>query len=239
MTEAIAKTGEIVKAPAETTSIIQVIERAALNPDVNIDKMGRLLEMQERIYAREAVILYSENFAAMQTKLPEIPKLGKGHGTITYALWEDVNDLIKPVLSEYGFGLSFKVSNAEDGITVTAVLRHRGGHLEETSFTFKADTTGSKNAIQAVGSSMSYGKRYTAAALLNLTYRGEDDDGAGAFAVNPVSEEQAITIREMVESVGANEAKFLAVMKAESIGAIPTAKYDTAIKKLQAFGARK
>ena len=38
------------------------------------------------------------------------------------------------------------------------------------------DLTGSKNAVQAAGSSVSYGKRYTVSALLNLTSRGEDDD---------------------------------------------------------------
>ena len=39
------------------------------------------------------------------------------------------------------------------------------------------DTTGSKNAVQAVGSSTAYGKRYVMEALLNLTSRGQDDDG--------------------------------------------------------------
>jgi len=34
-------------AHADSTAIIQVIERAALNPDVDIDKMERLLQMQE------------------------------------------------------------------------------------------------------------------------------------------------------------------------------------------------
>ena len=205
MTEAktspVETTGEIVpqETPAESVSIIQLIARAASDPRVNIDKMEWLLEMQERILDRQASILFSEDFAAMQTKLPEIPKHGKGHGTITYALWEDVNDLIKPVLSEHGFGLSFKVSDAEAGITVTAVLRHRGGHLEETSYTFQADATGSKNAIQAIGSSMSYGKRYTAAALLNLTTRDglEDDDDGDKAIKRPSSAHMKRCLKEL------------------------------------------
>ena len=40
-----------------------------------------------------------------------------------------------------------------------------------------ADTSGSKNVVQAIGSSVSYGKRYTMQALLNITSGGEDDDG--------------------------------------------------------------
>ncbi|HET9820175.1 MAG TPA: ERF family protein, partial [Rhodanobacteraceae bacterium] len=54
------------------------------------------------------------------------------------------------------------------------------GHREETSITLPADTSGSKNAVQAVASSTSYGKRYTAGALLNLTSHGEDDDAFSA-----------------------------------------------------------
>jgi hypothetical protein len=43
--------------------------------------------------------------------------------------------------------------------------------------TLPLDTSGSKNNVQAVGSSTSYGKRYTATLLLNIRTKGEDDDG--------------------------------------------------------------
>ena len=167
----------------ETTTIIQVIERAALNPNVDIDKMERLLMMQERIMERNARMAYTTALATMQPLLPVIGERGgienkAGDVQSTYALWEDINDAIRPFLSEYGFALSFRTGQAEDGrIRVTGVLSHREGHQEETTITLPHDSSGSKNAVQAVGSSTSYGKRYTAMALLNLTSRGEDDDG--------------------------------------------------------------
>jgi hypothetical protein len=164
-------------AMSESAAIIQVIERAAMNPNVDIDKMERLLEMQERIMARNARAAYAAAFSRMQPDLPEIPEHGKGHNNVSYALWEDVNDLIKPVLAKHGFGISFQ--NGRDGpnISVTAILTHCEGHSEQTTMILPVDTSGSKNAVQAVGSSTSYGKRYTASALLNLTSRHEDDDG--------------------------------------------------------------
>lgn len=164
-------------AVSESAAIIQVIERAAMNPNVDIDKMERLLQMQERIMERNARAAYASAFSLMQPELPEIPEHGKGHGNITYALWEDINDLIKPVISKFGFGISFQTGRDGPNITVTAVLTHREGHSEQTTMILPVDTSGSKNAVQAVGSSTSYGKRYTASALLNLTSRGEDDDG--------------------------------------------------------------
>lgn len=180
-----------VSAPAvsESAAILHVIERAAMNPNVDIDKMERLLQMQERIMERNARAAYSSAFAEMQPELPAIPEHGKGHGNITYALWEDINDLIKPVLARYGFGISFQTGRDGPSILVTAILSHRDGHSEQTTMSLPLDTSGSKNAVQAVGSSTSYGKRYTAQALLNLTSRGEDDDGksGGGKAIDPVA----------------------------------------------------
>jgi hypothetical protein len=181
------------KAPAtapamsESAAIIQVIERAAMNPAVDIDKMERLLEMQERILDRNARAAYAAAFAEMQPDLPEIPEHGKGHNNASYALWEDINDLIKPVLAKYGFGISFKPGRDGPNITVTAILTHREGHSEEASMILPVDASGSKNAVQAVGSSTSYGKRYTASALLNLTSRHEDDDGKTAVKTEKVA----------------------------------------------------
>ncbi|QIG76663.1 essential recombination ERF family protein [Rhizobium phage RHph_I1_23] len=166
-----------VPALSESAAIIQVIERAAMNPNVDIDKMERLLEMQERIMARNAKASYAAAFAKMQPDLPEIPEHGKGHNNVSYALWEDINDLIKPVISKHGFGISFQTGREGPNITVTAILTHCEGHSEQTTMILPVDTSGNKNAVQAVGSSTSYGKRYTATALLNLTSRHEDDDG--------------------------------------------------------------
>jgi hypothetical protein len=82
---------------------------------------------------------------------------------------------------KHGFALTFR-TDFTNGITVTGVLSHSAGHREETSITLPADASGSKNAVQAVASTVSYGKRYTAGALLNLTSHGEDDD---AYAASP------------------------------------------------------
>lgn len=184
-------------APAESAvvsyaaSLIDVIAQAARDPSVDIDKMERLIAMQERVLGREAQTSYYADLAQMQPNLPIIDERGgiknrDGVVQSTYALWEDVNEAIRPALAEHGFSLSFRVSRAEGEIVVTGILAHRLGHREETTLALPTDTSGSKNAVQAVGSSTSYGKRYTAFALLNLTTTGEDDDGnkAGAKIVH-------------------------------------------------------
>jgi hypothetical protein len=205
---------------SDTSAILAVIARAASDQAVDIDKMERLLQMQERVLARGAEAEFSTALAAMQPSLPSIDEKGSiknrdGQVQSTYALWEDINDAIKPMLSEHGFALSFRVAEREGKTIVTGVLSHRSGHRETTDITLPADTSGSKNAVQAIGSSISYGKRYAAGALLNFTSRGEDDDGKAAgkavknsdgkpqdgMQLKDLSEKRQVIIREYAEEI--------------------------------------
>lgn len=236
---------EPVIAPAvpESAAIIQVIERAATNPNVDIDKMERLLEMQERIMERNARSAYAADLARMQPELPVIAERGgikdrSGRVQSTYALWEDINEAIKPVLAKHGFALSFRTGQEEGRITVTGVLSHREGHSEETTMHLPIDTSGSKNSVQAVGSSISYGKRYTAGALLNITSRGEDDDGKAAGGVATISDEQVQALQDLIIEVGADPVKFCAYLKVEKLAALPSDQYERAVDALNAKRAK-
>jgi hypothetical protein len=131
------------------------------------------------------------DLAEMQSKLPIIAANGrlvirdksaeqKIIQNTPYPMWADINEAITPILGTYGFSLWFTMAMAADGkIAITCVLSHRGGHHQDTTLAFPYDSTGSKNNIQSMGSSISYGKRYTASALLNLSSRAlidADDD---------------------------------------------------------------
>lgn len=188
----------------ESATILQIIQQVAMSPTADIDKMERLMAMHERFQAQQAKQQYDEALAQMQEELPVIGERGgirdkSGRIQSTYALWEDINEMIKPVLAKYGFALSFRTPRNERGIEVEGVLSHRGGHRETTSLVLPADTTGSKNGVQAVASSVSYGKRYTAGALLNFTTTGEDDDGNGPVVTPRVTSLQAAQLAELLE----------------------------------------
>lgn len=215
----------------ESATLLAVISRAASDPAADVEKMERLMAMYERNEARKAEAEFADALAAMQVELPSIGERGNAANRYTYALWEDVNAAIKPVLAKHGFALSFRTSCA-DGITVTGVLSHRAGHREETSITLPSDTSGNKNAVQAVASSVSYGKRYTAGALLNLTSHGEDDD-AFAAAAPVITEEQLSTLRDWIANTASNEEAFCAAMKIGSLEAMPATKFQSALAALK------
>ena len=218
--------------------ILTVIARAAADPNVDIDKLERLLEMQERVIARTARAAYFDALAALQPKLPVISERGgikdrNGKVQSTYALWEDVNEAIRPILAEHGFALSFKVRRTDGEIITTGVLSHREGHSEETELALPTDSSGSKNAVQAVGSSTSYGKRYTAYALLNITTQGEDDDGQAGGRPEPVDTDRHTLLNDLCDAVGADKAKLCQHLKVQSLKDVPASKFDYAIGRLK------
>lgn len=171
---------------SEEAAILSLVERAASNPAVDMDKLERLVQMQKEARADRARAAFDTAMAQMQPDLKPVDERGgikgsNGKVQSTYALWEDVCDAIMPVLTTHGFNLSFRVENPPGIVSVTAILGGHG-HREQTTLNLPIDGSGSKNAVQAIGSSTSYGKRYTAGLLLNLTSRGMDDDGKAAGA---------------------------------------------------------
>ena len=218
----VAEKQELVSTEQENvTGMVAMIERLARAPEVDVTKLEKMLDMQERIMDREAKAAYTAALSKMQPELPVIAERGKSNNG-KYALWEDINDAIKPVLAENGFALSFRTGQEGDKIVVTGVLSHEGGHSEETTMHLPADTSGSKNAVQAVGSSTSYGKRYTAQALLNLTSRdgGERDDDGDAGGANTVTGEQLDELTNLADELGIDKVRFCKMHKVASLSMI-------------------
>ncbi len=171
---------------ADASALLRVLERAAGDPGSDIERLDRLATIYQRMVAREAETSFNAAMVKLQPKLPVLDERGEITGPdgalrATYATWEDTVDAIRPILARHGFSLSFKPGRSAKGLpTVTGVLRHKAGHKETAEMELPADTSGEKNPVQAVGSTMSYGQRYVARMLLNLISRGEDDDGSAA-----------------------------------------------------------
>lgn len=226
------------QAPAvvgEQTTILQVIQRAAADPACDIDKMERLMAMHERMQARDAEAIFNASMAAMQSDIPSIAERGaivvNGQSRSNYATFEDINDVIKPIMQAHGFAITFKVENVQAGLSVTGILMHRAGHRESTTMLLPLDTSGSKNAVQAVGSSTSYGKRYVMSALLNLTTRGEDDDGHAAVPTANVTAVQAAGINALLDRCSQKTRDWF-IVEYGSAEVVPKAAHDRLIAQL-------
>lgn len=170
----------------EMASIYSMIERAARDPNTDIDKMERLLLMKERMEAVRAKTEFLEAFSALQAELPHAARRGTGHNNKKYARFEDVIVALRDPLTRHGFSLSHRVDTSGNVIRVTGILGHRGGHTEQTEMTLPPDTSGGKTPVHAMASAISYGKRYVTLTLTGIA-TDDDDDGKAAGEV-PVAQ---------------------------------------------------
>ncbi|ETE97323.1 ERF family protein [Bacillus cereus group sp. Bce022] len=93
-----------------------------------------------------------------------------------YATLDTIIDEIRPILSKHGLSIMQIPSGDGQNVTLKTLLLHETGEwLESDELTMKPV----KNDPQAVGSCITYARRYSLAAFLSLN-TGEDDDGNGA-----------------------------------------------------------
>ena len=205
--------------------MISMIERIAMDPNSDLAKLERMMELKERHDAKIAKADADLAFAKASAEFPEIPLNGMNdHTKKPYALLKDIIGKTRPVLSRYGLALSFSTEVTDKEVIVTAELSHEGGYTKRNSLPLPRDTGAGRNAVQAVGSSQTYGQRYTAQGILGLSL-GEDteDDGRSSGdapqTIAPRTASWADTIlAELPETANARE-------KAEAIAAALCAQF--------------
>ena len=165
-------------------SLALVIERIAINPNVDVVKLEKIIELQERVLRHKAEADFNAAFSKMQREVPTVKERAstdKG----TYAPLEDIVDAVRPILAKHGFSLGFQTEWPDKNTVKVIGILTRGTHARRSEFQAGADQSGSKNAIQALASSVSYGKRYATKDLLCIVTRGEDDDANRSGAPDP------------------------------------------------------
>lgn len=230
----VATTEQNEMAPVEqmpqADNMMAVIARAASDPNVDADKMIKLYDLQERALKRNAEMEFNSALANMQAELPVIKKEGKAHNG-KFAKLEDIQKAIAPVLTKHGFAITFN-TDTQTEVVVTAVLSHRGGHNSQSTITLPKDTSGSKNPVQAIGSSVAYGQRYALKSLLNLNIADElDDDGAGGPS-KIITPEQVKTLRAAIDEIAQDIPTFLTAYAAGSLDNFPSSRYKHALNAL-------
>lgn len=147
----------------------------AISSNADVDKLEKLMALQERWNAQEAKKSFLCAMADFQRKCPDIVKRKQGHNYL-YAPLSDIVNQIREILSSCGLSYRFE-QNHDAGIQVTCIISHADGHSESTTMKAAADTSGSKNAIQAIGSAVQYLMRYTLIGALGITTADIDMDG--------------------------------------------------------------
>ena len=215
-------------------------QRVALDPTVDIARLEKVIEMEVASQDREAEKIFNRALSEMQPQLPAIDRGAESH-TGWYAKLENIQSAIRPTLAEYGFAVRFKVHDRDNGLAVECILSHRDGHSDSDMITLPFEDSGSKNDVQARGSTVSYGKRYTLCNILNIQVGGMDNDGAGNLpqALPTISESQENELHALLTDNDRDVAKFCAFANIGKIGDIQANNFEQAKQQILAVIANK
>ena len=180
-----SKAVAVVKAQPSTDagSLMVLINRAASDPTFDVAKLGALLEVKERWEkeeARRAFVVALNKFKAAPPALTKNKQVKFDATEYWHATLDQVSQVIGKSLAAVGISHRWDVAQDDGKITVICILTHDQGHSERVPMSAAADTSGKKNGIQAIGSTVTYLQRYTLLAATGMAVKGQDDDGAKA-----------------------------------------------------------
>lgn len=175
--------GALAAQPAQSLTPMAIIQQAVAS-GADVEKLGQLMALQERWEANEA----RKGFTVALAKFKEAKIVVNKNKTVAYldvrykhATLDKVCDTIGEELSKHDLSFRWKTESLDNGkIKVTCMLTHILGHSESSSMEASPDTSAKKNAIQGIGSAVTYLQRYTLLAVTG-TATGEDDDARGVF----------------------------------------------------------
>lgn len=218
-------------------TMLEVIAAVLKDPSVDPERLGKLLDFQERVDARNAEKEFYSDYALASAKMPRVIKDGvidmKEKGRILFAKYESLDKAIRPIEMEYGFCRMFATNPTPTGIEMTMILAHRGGHSVRSTRFMPPDTGAGRNGMQAIGSASSYAKRYLTLDAWNIVTVGQDNDGGTAESI---SDDQYQTIKNMLDELGLSATgmkNFLQFAQAKSIQEIQAYRYDEVVLRLK------
>jgi len=167
----------------------QALLAAAIEKGAGVETLERLVALATTLRAVTAQEAYHEAISEFQRRCPPIKKnktmAVPGRPTYRYADLGEILPTIAPLMGELGLSVSWRTPSTVSAGAVGQICRisHKLGHSEESGpceIPYRSD--GRMNAGQAVGSAMTYAKRYSLCSVLGIS--PEDDDDATGTDVN-------------------------------------------------------
>lgn len=236
----------------EADAFLTMIERAARDPNVDLDKMERLMAMRERNQARVAELEFDRAMATAQAEMEPVRKDANNPQTKSrYASFYALDTAIRPIYTKHGFSVTFDTGDGApaDYVRVVAKVAHGAGHRERPHIDMPADGKGAKGGdvmtkTHATGSAVKYGRRYLLAMIFNIADSDDDGNAAGktgreADLDRPISKEQVNALREIIENAGGDVARFCEFGGVGALSEISVRNYDSAVRAAKQKAAAK
>ena len=215
---------------------LSVVERLAANKDVDVDKLQKIIDMQNNQLDREAEQAFNADMVLAQAEIKTVAKNQTNAQTHSeYADLEAIIKSAKPIYTKYGFALSFYEGDSKgDLIRIMVDVMHREGHTKVRHSDFAVDDVGiagkkNKTAIHGKGSTFAYGRRYLTCMIFNIP-TGDDDDGCEPEPT--ITEEQAAEMAEKADAAKVDEKAFCKYFGIKEFFDLPANKYKAAMNMI-------
>lgn len=219
-----------VSQPVPVGQMLQAVIDKGMTAE-NVGVVEKLIELHERMEARDAEKAFAAAFVKLQADLGPVQAMrtvpgNNGGVRYTFAEFGDIMRQAKPVLQANGFTVTFSMEVGEGRITQHCTLQHVGGHKRVNSFTARIGKgPPGSTETQADGAASTYAKRFALCDALAITVE-RDGDARSEGSGERISPEQADELRERLRAVLGDEEKFLTTAGVTTYEEIPVAKFD-------------
>lgn len=157
---------------SETNALL----RMAVDKNLDMDKLERLIQLKNEQDARFAKTEYERHFAEMQAEFVPAKRVKQAYES-KYAPLEELQKTYGPIIAKHGFSYRHRESAIEDAGKRVVMTISGWGHSEETFFDIpKLVGTKAMNAVQTVAAMSTYGRRYTFISGFGCIVEDEDTD---------------------------------------------------------------
>lgn len=203
--------------PALQNAQVEMLISQALDKQVSIETLERLLSMRKELKAEYAKEQFSKALSAFQAECPVIKKTKLG-AVAKYAPIESILTQVIPFLNKNEFSYSFNSETTEDTVTAHFKLTHILGHSETTSFTCHHVIKNKAISLaQLDAGTLTFAKRIALCNGLGLVLADEDIDGYAPL----ISNEQLQELKAKLPLVGYSEEQVLKLAKISKLEELP------------------
>src|SRR5215471_4894839 len=175
----------------------QALIAKAIEHQVPVDTMERLLALRDRLRAEQAREAFFAALGKFQSECPIIVKSNLvnvqsqsgGRYSYQFAPLDKIVSTVRPILAKHGLSYTFDSADTEGAKTTICRLHHVGGHSEASSFTAPIDATARMSSTHKSASAHTYAKRYAFCNALGILTGEEDDDAQTSSAAEEAAKQ--------------------------------------------------
>ena len=235
---------ELAKAEPQTEP--QALLRLAVESGADVEKLERLMALQERWEATQARKAFLEAMGELQAEMPTIIKTRQvcdrsGRVMYKFASLDQIIAAMQPHEHKHGFTHRWEYDATPEGVLlVSCIVQHAGGHAEKTTVRVPPTKGMNTNAAQDQRVMEQYGKRGSYEGAFGIATAAEDIDAQIDADAPSIDAKQAAEIAALVKSTQTPLARMLAYVSrasgrtVDAIAYIPASMYADVMRTLHA-----